>query len=87
MCTLIKQPIILWKMEKHLNYPRLHPDLALSLTLSGSNYVFNKFTMVPKLFEPLNFDCSNFPKVIRTENLPSTFSPFKLPKKTISHLI
>ena len=35
------------------------PDLALSLTLIGSNYpCLELIFMVPKVFEPLKFDCS-----------------------------
>ena len=47
-------------MEKTLlNYPHLPPDLALWLTLSGSNYpCLEQLYMVPKMFEPLRFDCT-----------------------------
>ena len=35
------------------------PDLALSSTLIGSNYpCLELIFMVPKVFEPLKFDCS-----------------------------
>ena len=34
------------------------PDMALSLTFNGSNYpCLELFFMVPKVFEPLTFDC------------------------------
>ena len=34
------------------------PDLALSQTLTGSNYLCLELVfMVPKVFEPLKFDC------------------------------
>ena len=34
------------------------PDLALSSTLTGSNYpCLELIFMVPKVFEPLKFDC------------------------------
>ena len=34
------------------------PDLALLSNLTGSNYLFLKLIlMVPKVFEPLKFDC------------------------------
>ena len=37
------------------------PDLALSSTLSGSNYpCLELIFMVPKVFEPLKFDCILF---------------------------
>ena len=35
------------------------PDLALSSTLIGSNYPYLELIfMVPKVFEPLKFDCN-----------------------------
>ena len=48
-------------MEKtFLDYFHLPSDLALWLTLSGSNYpCLEQISMVPKMFEPLKFDCSN----------------------------
>ena len=51
--------IILWKIEKtYLNYPRLPPDLAVGLTLSGSNFPFlEQFSMVLKMFEILRSNC------------------------------
>ena len=54
--------IIIWKLEKTiLNYPHLPPDLALWLTLSGSNYpCLEQISMVPKMFEPLKFDCNHY---------------------------
>ena len=37
------------------------PDLALLLTLTGSNYpCLELISMVPKVFEPLKFDCIQF---------------------------
>ena len=37
------------------------PDLAPCLTLSGSNYpCLEQFSMVPKMFEPLKFDCISY---------------------------
>ena len=41
-----------------LNYPRLSPDHALSLILSGLlNYpCLEHISRVPKMFEPLKFD-------------------------------
>ena len=39
----------------------LPPDLALSSTLIGSNYpCLELIFMVPKVFEPLKFDCILF---------------------------
>ena len=41
-----------------LNYRHLLPGLASWLTLSGSNYpCLEQISMVPKMFEPLKFDC------------------------------
>ena len=52
--------INLYKIEKvSLNYRHLLPDPAPWLTLSGSNYLYlEQISMVPKIFEPLKFDCS-----------------------------
>ena len=37
------------------------PDLALLLTLTGSNYpCLELIFMVPEVFEPLKFDCISF---------------------------
>ena len=46
-------------MEKiSLNYPYLLPELVPWLTLSGSKYpCLERIYMVPKVFEPLRFDC------------------------------
>ena len=50
--------IIVKEIKKYLNYRYLLPDLAPWLTLSGSNYpCLEQFSMVPKMFEPLKFDC------------------------------
>ena len=48
------------KMEKiSLNYRCLLPELVPRLTLSGSNYpCLERISMVPKMFEPLRFDCN-----------------------------
>ena len=46
------------EINKFLNYHYLLPDLAPWLTFSGSNYpCLEQFSMVPKMFEPLKFDC------------------------------
>ena len=47
-------------MEKiSQNYHHLLPDMVPWLTLSGSNYpCLEQISMVPKMFEPLKFDCS-----------------------------
>ena len=38
----------------------MRPDLALLSTLIGSNYpCLELIFMVPKVFEPLKFDCTN----------------------------
>ena len=54
-----QRAIIVFKIEKTLlNYCHLLLDLAPWLTLSGSNYPYLKqVSMVPKMFEPLKFDC------------------------------
>ena len=45
------------KSKKILSKP---PDLALLSTLIGSNYpCLEPILMVPKVFEPLKFDCSS----------------------------
>ena len=53
------------------------PDLALLSTLNGSNYTCLELTfMVPKVFEPLKFDCNYygmFPRCPSTE-LAQAFS-------------
>ena len=55
----IQHTIIVKEIKKTLNYRYLLPDLAPWLTLSGSNYLcLDQFSMVPKMFEPLKFDCS-----------------------------
>ena len=46
------------RKKKSLNYRHLLPDLAPWLTESGSNYPYLKeIFKVPKMFEPLRFDC------------------------------
>ena len=41
------------------SYSHLHPDLAPWLTFSGSNYLcLEQISVVPKMFEPLKFDCT-----------------------------
>ena len=54
--------IISLKMEKtFLDYFHLPFDLAQWLTRSGSNYsCLEQISMVPKMFEPLKFDCTFF---------------------------
>ena len=45
-------------IPKSKNVPIKPPDPALSSTLIGSNYpCLELFFMVPKVFEPLKFDC------------------------------
>ena len=45
------------KSSRSLFFP---PDLALLSTLTGSNYpCLELIFMVPKVFEPLQFDCNN----------------------------
>ena len=52
--------VIVLKIENiSLNYRYLCPELMPWLTLSGSNYqCLERISMVPKMFEPLRFDCS-----------------------------
>ena len=56
----IQHTIVLKKIKKiSLNYRYLLPELVPWLTLSGSNYpCLEQISMVPKMFEPLRFDCS-----------------------------
>ena len=51
--------IIVYKIEKiSLNYRYLLLELVPCLTLSDSNYpCLERISMVPKMFEPLRFDC------------------------------
>ena len=51
--------IIVLKIEKiSLDYCYLLSELVPWLTLSGSNYpCLERISMVPKMFEPLRFDC------------------------------
>ena len=53
--------IILLKIENtSINYRHLLPDLAPWLNLIGSNYPsLEQISMVPKMFEPLKFDCNS----------------------------
>ena len=55
----IQHTIIVYKIEKiSLNRRYLLPELVPWLTLSGSNYpCLERISMVPKMFEPLSFDC------------------------------
>ena len=49
-------------IPKSKNVPIKSPDLALSSTLIGSNYpCLELFFIVPKVFEPLKFDCILLP--------------------------
>ena len=58
MSTLNIQLLCRKSRKKSQNYCYLLPDLAPCLTLSGSNYPWlEQFSMVPKMFEPLKFDC------------------------------
>ena len=52
--------IILLKIENiFINYRHLLPDQAPWLNLTGSNYPYlEQNSMVPKMFEPLKFDCN-----------------------------
>ena len=48
-----------WKSP--FNYSHLPPDLAPCITLNGTNYQnLEQIYMVPKMFEPLKFDCILF---------------------------
>ena len=55
-----QHPIILLKIENiSINYRHLLPDLAPWLNLTGLNYpLLEQISMVPKMFEPLKFDCT-----------------------------
>ena len=65
--------IILLKIENiSINYRHLLPDLVPCLNLIGSNYPsLEQISMVPKMFEPLKFDCKM--KATTTENYPISF--------------
>ena len=53
-------------------HPDLAPDLALLSTLTGSNYpCLELIFMVPKVFEPLKFDCNIMYEILM---LPVTFT-------------
>ena len=55
--------------------PFMSPDLALLATLIGSNYPCLKLIfMVPKVFEPLKFDCTIEKDVISQVILPPILS-------------
>ena len=59
MSTLNIQLLCRKSRKKSLNYRYLLPDLEPWLTLSGLNYpCLEQFCMVPKMFEPLKFDCN-----------------------------
>ena len=60
-------------MEKlFLDYFHLPSDLALWLTLSGSNYPYlEQISMVPKMFEPLKFDCTSYDLIIAERTIYS----------------
>ena len=50
-----------FKLQKIKEILIMPPDLALLSTLTGSNYpCFQLIFMVPKMFEPLDFDCIYF---------------------------
>ena len=58
MSTLNMQLLCRKSKNILLDYRYLPPDLAPWLTLSCSNYpCLEQFSMVPKMFEPLRFDC------------------------------
>ena len=51
-------PLFCRRSKRHPYYFYLSPNLAQLLTLSGSNYPYlEQIFMVPKMFEPLRFDC------------------------------
>ena len=51
--------IFVEKIKKSLNYCHLPPDLLSWLTINDSNYPYlEQMSMVPKMFEPLRFDCN-----------------------------
>ena len=58
MSTLNIQLLCRKSRNNSLNYRYLLPELVPWLTLSGSNYpCLERISMVPKMFEPLKFDC------------------------------
>ena len=65
-------------MEKtFLDYFHLPSDLALWLTLSGSNYpCLEQISMVPKIFEPWKFECILF--MVSLENVYFIFLNYEI---------
>ena len=60
----------------------MSPDLALLSTLDGSNYpCLELIFMVPKVFEPLKFDCIYMEKIIMFKTVSKSHAVSK------SHLI
>ena len=59
LCVLIRITSLCRKSKKiPLNSRYLLPELVPWLTFSGSNYLcLERITMIPKMFEPLRFDC------------------------------
>ena len=66
-------PLFYRRLKRHLS-----PNLALWLTHSGSNYSYvEQISMVPRMFEPLRFDCTITPQ--RTNSCPiHSFIPFSV---------
>ena len=65
----MQHTIILLKIENiSINYCHLLPDLVLWLNLIGSNYSsLEQISMVPKMFEPLKFDCTKVAKSLKQQ--------------------
>ena len=70
--SLSTQGMPLFKKIKNLSLivPIMRPDLALWLTLNGSNYPYlEQIFYVPKVFEPLKFDCMEIPREINVKKI------------------
>ena len=80
MCTLN-----IWLSLTSLNYPHLPNYFALWLTLSDSNYsCLEQFSMDPKTFEPLKFDCITFPATILHKSIADRYRPVSYPDGPIT---
>ena len=64
------------------------PDLALSSILIGSNYpCLELIFMVPKVFEPLKFDCIKLPIPVHPLSIGASLNFCGGPKKFIGEQI
>ena len=80
--------IIVNKIEKIiLNYRYLLPELVSWLTLNGSKYLcLERISMVPKIFEPLRFDCTHI-SIIMASNRSTLFHFWNLQRNLYGYYI